>query len=274
MVWKLYCDSRKRVRNARGDTDSDFAIALPRPINVSGKCWIDSFLCGNSFYTCRAGECDRFYIDELASPVKRTCILAAGQYTVYQLRDALVTALNTNRLITGQYAVTYTPGINRLEISITNPTLPHDVFRVWPEELMQADAAAWGLTPESLHSANYALGFFGVAHLLNGPVVTGLKAPDVQPYYQLFLRSNLGGASSESLGPNFESDIVRRIVVGNVPQNSIIHDVQSSTVDCIRINGIMEFSQFWFELIDFNGKVVNTHGMPISFSICFADIDD
>ncbi len=270
MVWKLYCDSRKRVKNARGDSDSDFAIALPRPINVSGKCWIDSFLCGNSFYTVR-GECNRFFIDELATRVKRTCILAAGQYTVYQLKDALVTALNANRLISGQYAVTYTAGTNRLEIGATNAA---DVFRVWPEELMQADAAVWGLTPESLHSANAALGFFGATHLISGPVATALKAPDVQPYNQLFLRSNLGGASSESLGPNFESDIVRRIVVGNTPQNSVIHDVQSSTVDCIRINGVMEFSHFWFELIDVHGQVVNTQGMPISFSIVFADIDE
>ena len=119
MPFKLYCDSRKRVKNAWG-TDSDFAIALPRPINVSGKCWIDSFLCGNSFYTVRTGECDRFYIDELAAHTKRTCILAAGQYSVYQLRDALVTALNTNKLISGQYSVTYAPGTNRMVISITN----------------------------------------------------------------------------------------------------------------------------------------------------------
>ncbi len=274
MPFKLYCDSRKRVQNARGGTDSDFAIALPRPINVSGKCWIDSFLCGNSFYTVRTGECDRFYIDELAAHTKRTCILAAGQYSVYQLRDALVTALNTNKLISGQYSVTYAPGTNRMVISITNAVLPQDVFRVWPENLMEADAAAWGLTPASLQSANAALGFFGATHLINGPVATGLKAPDVQPYNQLFLRSNLGGASSESLGPNFESDIVRRVVVGNTPQNSVIHDVQSSTVDCIRINGVMEFTHFWFQLVDVHGNVVNTQGMPISFSIVFADIDE
>ena len=44
MPWKLYCDSRKRVKGSRGDSDTDFAIKLPYPITVSGKCYIDVVL--------------------------------------------------------------------------------------------------------------------------------------------------------------------------------------------------------------------------------------
>ena len=95
------------MKGARGDSDSDFAVQLPYPITVSGKCYIDVVLCPNSGYTIRAGQNDRIYLDELAAQTKRVVTIAAGQYTVYDLRDALVTGLNTNKAITGQYSVTY-----------------------------------------------------------------------------------------------------------------------------------------------------------------------
>ena len=116
MTWKLYIDSRKRVKGARGDSDSDFAIQLPYPITVSGRAHVDVVLCPNSGYTIRSGENDRIYLDELAAKTKRVAVVAAGQYTVYELRDALVTALNAGKAITGQYAVTYLPSTNRFQI--------------------------------------------------------------------------------------------------------------------------------------------------------------
>ena len=97
MPWKLYVDSRRRVVGARGDSDSDFAIQLPYPITVSGKCYLDVVLLSNNFYTIRAGQNDRIYLDELAAQTKRLVTLAPGQYTVYELRDALVAALNNGR---------------------------------------------------------------------------------------------------------------------------------------------------------------------------------
>ena len=79
MPWKLYLDSRKRVKGARGDTDSDFAISLPYPITVSGKAYVDVCLVPCSFYTIRTGENDRIYIDENAGQTKRVAIIAAGR---------------------------------------------------------------------------------------------------------------------------------------------------------------------------------------------------
>ena len=49
MPWKLYIDSRRRVKGSRRDTDTDFAISLPRPIPVQGKPYIDVCLIPNSF---------------------------------------------------------------------------------------------------------------------------------------------------------------------------------------------------------------------------------
>ena len=80
MPWKLYIDSRKRVPGARGDSDTDFAVQLARPITVSGKAYLDVVLCSNSFYLVRAGDSDRLYIAETQRSVKRVAFLVPGQY--------------------------------------------------------------------------------------------------------------------------------------------------------------------------------------------------
>jgi len=130
------------VKGARGDTDSDFAVQLPYPITVSGKCYIDVVLCPNSGYTIRAGQNDRIYLDELAAQTKRVATVAAGQYTIYELRDALIIALNAGKAITGQYAVTYVSATNRLQISLVNPAAS-DQYRISTEDYMKVSFGSW-----------------------------------------------------------------------------------------------------------------------------------
>merc|ERR1711965_256700 len=105
MPWKLYVDSRKRAPGARGDSDSDFAIQLPYPIEVSGKAYVDVVLLTNNAHTIYSGN-DRIYLDEGSAQNKRVAALVHGQYNVLELKNALVVALNNNKTITGQYRVT------------------------------------------------------------------------------------------------------------------------------------------------------------------------
>jgi len=276
MTWKLYIDSRKRVKNARRNSDSDFSIQMPYPITVSGKAYVDCVLCPNNFCTLRSGQNDRIYIDELAAQTKRVVTIAEGQFTVYDLRDALVTGLNTNKGISGQYSVTYVVSTNRFEIGIVNAAAG-DQFRIHSQEYMTTNFNAWtsvagatDITSGNFKSANRPCGF------LDGTFITSIapNAPDVQPYKQLFIRSSLGGGSNQSLGVNGETDIIRRIVVGNSQVNSMIYDVHNTPFDCVQINGKPELSQMWFQIIDIDGLVVDLHGLPISFSIIFQDIDE
>jgi len=276
MPWKLYIDSRKRVAGARGDSDSDFAVALPYPITVSGKAYVDVCLLANSFYTIRTGENDRIYLDELAAQTKRVVMLAAGQYNVYELRDALLNALNAGTALAGQYSVAYAPTRNRFQVGIVNPAAT-DEFRIWSERQLRADAAAWAAfaSADDLRSANRPCGFLDGTFTVGSNMVSGTapNAPDAQPYKQLFLRSNLS-SSHESLGVNGETDIIRRIVVGNAGKNDMIHDAHSLPFDCVRINGSPELNQLWFQLVDVDGRVVDTHGHPVSFSIIFQDVEE
>lgn len=275
MPWKLYIDSRKRVKGSRGDTDTDFTISLPYPISVSGKAYIDVVLIPNSFKTIRAGQNDKIYLDENAAQTKRIATLAEGQYSVFQLNGVLADALNANKAITGQYQVAYDTATNRFVISIVNPAAS-DEFRIFTDTGAGANANLWGVTAETLNSANRACGLLDGINIAGNNVTSATtpNAPDVQPYKQLFIRSNLGGTSAESLGVNGETDIVRRVVVANTPVNGMIHDIHNQPLDCVKINGRPEFSQLWFEIIDIDGKVVDTDGLPISFSIIFQDYDD
>jgi hypothetical protein len=279
MPWKLYVDSRKRVPYARADTDSDFAISLPYPISVSGKAFVDVVLLTNVFFTIRAGENDRLFLDETSSVTKRIVYLTEGQYSVYTLKDEMVRALNAGKTITGDYRVAYLIDQNVYEIDIANPDVT-DQFRIWQERYLPGNLASWStafpVLLDGLHSANRVCGFV-TGTTLDGNNVTAVRspdAPDMQPHKQLFLRSNLGGGSSESLGVNGETDLIRRIVVGNTPLNAMIHDVHAQSLDSVRINGTPELSQLWFQLIDVDGKVVNLKGHPISFSIIFQNIDE
>ena len=119
MPWKLYIDSRKRVKGARGDTDSSFSVASPYPISVSGKAYVDVCLLGNTFLTIRTGDNDRIYMDELVAQNPRIIQIPAGQYSVYTLKDAMTVALNSNtKTISGTYQVTYVSSTNRYTIDI------------------------------------------------------------------------------------------------------------------------------------------------------------
>ena len=99
-------------------------------------------------------------------------------------------------------------------------------------------------------------------------------APELQSHQELFLRSSLGGGASEALGVNGETDIIRRVVVGNIPLNAIVHDTHNTGNDFVNISGTPELGNLWFQLVDVDGKMVDTHGHPISFSIIFQDVQE
>jgi hypothetical protein len=277
MPWKLYVDSRKRITGARSDSDSDFSIRLPHPITIRDRFYCDVCLFSNSFFVIRQNENDRIYLDELASQTKRVTILAAGQYSVYTLRDELVAALNTGRGISGQFRVTYQEVVNKFMIDIVNPA-ENDVFRIWTDSALNASPTEWTsfAAADALQTANRPCGF------LSGPPISGDNvtiaqapgAPDLQPYKQLFLRSSLGGGSNDSLGPNGESDIIRRLVCGNTPLNGMIFDAHSTPLDYVTISGSPEVSTMWFQLVDIDGLQVDTHGHPLSFSIIFQEASE
>ena len=113
MPFKLYVDSRFRKDTGGSNSDSEFTIELPHPIQVKGKAFVDTVLIPNTFYVIRTGENAKFYVRENASTY-RVCTIAQGQYNAVTLKDALLVALQTGKTISGDYTVTYDIPTNKL----------------------------------------------------------------------------------------------------------------------------------------------------------------
>ena len=129
MPFKVYADSRFRQDTGGSNSDSEFSIELPHPIQVKGgRAYVDVVLVPNTFYVIRTGENDRFHVRENASTY-RICTIAEGQYNAMTLKDALLVALDTGRSMTGQYTVTYDVTTNKLIIgSLDNVA----TFHIYP----------------------------------------------------------------------------------------------------------------------------------------------
>ena len=65
MPFKLYADSRFRKDTGGGNSDSEFTIESPHPIQVKGKAFVDTVLAPNSFYVIRVGENDKIHVREM-----------------------------------------------------------------------------------------------------------------------------------------------------------------------------------------------------------------
>jgi len=88
---------------------------------------------------------------------------------------------------------------------------------------------------------------------------------DLLPYHQLFLHSHIGAPTSQ--GPRGENTIARRIVVTGSPGDLIV-DHLSTQMDYLELGE--QLSTLHFSLRDVEGKIINTRGHSISFSICMS----
>jgi hypothetical protein len=233
----------------------------------------------NTFYVIRAGDNDRFFLNETVSGTTtyRIVNIAEGQYNAYSLKDALLTALQTGKTMGGQYSVTYLVTSNKLQIGNTDASATWSVYSTaW----LKQNAATWNaaapaglqIDANNLMDAGSATGF-GTGGILSGSVSTSVTAPDVVntlPYHQLFLRSSLGNGY-DAIGPDGSSDIIRRITC-QVPLNDMIVDQHSLPHDSVTV-GNREVSSLAFRLTDCFGKTVDTKGHHISFSIIFLEDD-
>jgi hypothetical protein len=277
MPFKLYIDSRFRKDTGGAQSDSEFSIELPHPIQVKGKAFIDTCLIPNTFYVIRAGENDRIHVRENTG-IYRICTIAQGQYNAITLKDALLVTLQAGKSISGDYTVSYDIPTNKLVVGTTDPTA---TFHIYTTAWLKTNASTWNtnsfagggptIDASNLMDAGSVTGFATGAVILSGAASTTVAAPGVvncQPYHQLFLRSSLGNGY-DAIGPDGSSDICRRIVC-QVPLNDIIIDQHGLPHDSVTV-GSREISSLSFSLTDCFGKVVDTNSHHISFSIIFLE---
>ena len=270
MPFKLYADNRFRKDTGGINSDSEFTIELPRPIQMKGKAFIDSILIPSTFYVIRAGASDRFHVSENALTY-RICTTGEGQYNTITLKDALLLALQTGRTIASNYTVTYDVPTNRLVIGTLDGTA---TFHVYPTAWFEANASTWNTTSfagggptivaTNLMDARSVTGFFSGTSILSGSAASSVTASDVvstQPYHHLFLKSSLGNGY-DAIGPAGSSDICRRITC-QVPLNDIVVDQHGLPHDSVTI-GNRDISSLNLTLTDCFGKIVDTKGHNMS----------
>ena len=216
MPWYIYLDSRKRQA---GGTDTDFAVQFPYPVVVSGKAFVDVVLLANTFYTIRDDENDKLYMSETVANgtlYARRLTIPAGRYTVDSLATAIKDVANTT-VVPGQNASgtnmpsQYTAAYSALtgKITLTNPSA-NCSFNIWPEEYLRNHLSVWNgvahvtmqvATASEIQDSSSVTGFTGNAQIASSSnKIEANSMASVQPYHQLFIRSNLGGGSAESLG--------------------------------------------------------------------------
>ena len=139
MPFKLYADSRFRKDTGGGNSDSEFTIELPHPIQVKGKAFVDTVLVPNRFYVIRVGENDKIHVRENASTY-RVCTIAQGQYNAITLKDAVLVALQTGKSITGDYTVTCDIPKNKLVIGTLDGSAS---LHIYPTSWLKANSGIW-----------------------------------------------------------------------------------------------------------------------------------
>jgi hypothetical protein len=278
---KVYVDSRKRVQG----TDEDFVFQLPTALNLSeGTAHVDTVLVPNTFYSVRTGDNDRLYVREVYDPgaaveARRIATIAPGQYDGYSLATAVAVALNDGTTLadaTPAYTVAFNSTTGRLQVSTTTGNTGE--FAIYPRALLQLDLdTVWNNAPgnppqvtlATLVDANKVCGFMG----LNAITATAGTSPavgdsmiDTFPHHNLYLHANFG-QPDQSIGPNGESDIVRRIVC-DAPLNGLIVDRFTTNWDVVKIAG-RTLRELHFRLSDVHGKTVDLNGHHISLSVYF-----
>ena len=257
-----------------GGSDSDFRYALKTPTEVPRGTmgWIDGVVLSHSFNSVIAGRNDTLYVREVngASYLDRALTIPPGDYNGYTLASEILTLLNTGSVLSNPWAVVFASGC--LEFSSNTPAASGGGYilpRTQVEQFTMTPAWGWTSSPPALSTEADACRLIGN---LTGPLYAvndagGFRTDiiDLLPYHVLYLHSHIGAPTSQ--GPRGENTIVRRIVVTGSPGDLIV-DHLSTQMDYIELGD--QLSTLHFSLRDVEGRVVDTRGHPISFSLCLA----
>jgi len=270
---RIYIDSRYRLQ---GGTDSDFHYALKTPIELARgtQGWIDGVVISHSFNTVIKAHNDTVFVREVlgASYEDRVLTIPAGDYNGYTLATTIETLLNLGTSLPQVWTVTFDSGT--LTFANTTPAGSGGGY-VLPREIIESAniQPVWGYTttpappPLSLEAdASRLIGNLAAPALaVNSLQSFTTEWIDLLPYHQLFLHSHIGAPTSQ--GPRGENTIARRIVVTGSPGDLIV-DHLSTQMDYLELGE--QLSTMHFSLRDVDGKLVDTRGHSISFSICMS----
>ena len=269
---RIYIDSRYRLA---GGTDSHFRYALKTPIEVPRGTmgWIDGVVISHSFNSVIKGHNDTLYVREVhgASYVDRALVITPGDYNGFTLATAIQALLNSGSTLPNVWSVSFDSGT--LIFSNQTPAASGGGYIIPRSQVEDFTMTpAWGYsssTTEPLSTAADACRLIGnlstPIYAINAAGSFQTDFIDLLPYHILYLHSHIGAPTSQ--GPRGENTIVRRIVVTGTPGDLIV-DHLSTQMDYIELGDSL--STLHFSLRDVEGRIVDTRGHSIAFSLCLA----
>jgi len=266
---RIYVTSRNRTVDSA--SPSDFRFFLERPIELAenAKGYLDSFVCSNTWETIIAGVNDKLYVQWNVS-VPRILTLDPG--TIIDNAD-LATKLTTGlaALDPTMKTVTVTAiGTNRIQFDC--PTLiGAEQFTVYSRENLRRGYAPYA-TASDYADASDVVGcmtkqlvcYFNSNPQVNAAVVAISQFVSFAPYRQIYIHSHIGAPNS--YGPEGSSTVIGSMIVGNtIPGDLISHHHQGLLATSIDLPPLLD--SMHFTLRDFMGRIIDTDGHDISFSL-------
>ena len=287
---KLYIDSRAR-QNAGQSSHSDFAVQLPRPIEVpESRAFIDSVHIPNTFPTIHSANKWIYIVEKVGmAQFYRKLYLTEGTYNGIELAAHLQAVLNTQvipaqastgtNLAANSYTVVFSASTGKLTINNSSLSPGVTSYEIWPRDKLSADAGQFAMmTAPYQYVANDdcydVLGFTGGAPLVGDsvtPALTGQAHINVMGYHTLFIQCSELGLQGDSLTCVGDTSVVRRIVLDQ-HQGSMVHDFHSLPFDYVRVPK-SQIHQLRFRLTDWLGRTVDFEN-AWSFSLIFVPEDE
>ena len=248
-IRRIYFDSRYRDYPEQ-DSHTNFYYTLKRSVSCppGARLYVDYVQIPNTVKTIQTGVNDKLFWTSRTPgggpPVFNYQVLPEGNYDGVSLAAAVQTQMGS------AYTASYDE--NNLALNISSTTLE---FRLvlpsentgYPTLKDQSCSAVVGHT----QSAQYAQSW------------TSDSIPQLHRLKSVFLHSDIGEA--QSLSPHGAQDVIRKVTM-TVPFGGIETDVHVSAWDWVDIGG-RELLQMRFTFRDGRGAVIETKGLPTSFSL-------
>ena len=293
-IKKVYVDTRFRTNDSI--STSQFKIELPDTLALPHNTifHLDDISIPYTWYTVTEDVNDKLYIqmttlngttspphvDVNSTNICKVITLSPGNYNGLD-SFAKEIQLQANlqfytTLVPAHFAVTVNVHTNTLVFTLINNTFAAKVFTNSDikSKLDGYIANGWDghwngphYDPNDSQNANELISNTdGIGYLFTKSIPFTTQYIDLQPIKNIYIHSaNLG--SYKTIGPKGESTIIKKVPVTAGPDSMIFSTVTSSSdyLDCSR----QTLKTISFELKDAHGRIINLHGVNLSFSIVF-----
>ena len=277
---KVFVDSGRRLTSSNSSTDFEIELQENFECPANTQCYVTEIAIPNSFYTVEEGHNDFLYIEleNDVTPVdsfyeKRSLQLSQGIYTPLGLIEHIITTANNlyagagiTNLFTGSYE-------EKLNIYKIQAKLNYKAKFLTDDEIYETTDPVWSIIfrgdkrirPQSI---NKMIGNYSATQtvITTSSLFTSFPI-DLNPYRILYISCPELSNYNQHIPTGYSSSIIKKVLV-NAGTSGTIYDEYPMVSDYIDVSH-KNLKRLHFRIVDDTNKVVNLHGIAISFSLIF-----